>query len=247
MDMIFSPDVIRANYNRVKKFLAETFGSSDFIISQKTLRLQRELKSNLNSYLFDFREFSDGNSTGSNRLNQNDLFFMTDLALCVSKQDKTAGDYGNFPLFTHPDPNYFIGDDTAGNLEAHALETIYNGTMTFKTSPVERIKDFLTLNLRYVPERGYMNQAAPQIAAEWPQYGPSKAERGFYSLQPNIILDGQDDNKAELTLGQGNKTLIAGGVDNANAAVPTSNLVVLLVSGFVVENGAQKTGRWTAY
>ena len=247
MDMIFSPDKERANYNRVKDFLATNAGTTDFIVSQKTLRIQQELVANRNSYLFDFYEASNQPGSTELRLNRNDLFFVTDLALCLAKQDKTAGDYGNYPLFTSPDPNYFIGNDGGGNLEAHALETIYNGTLTIKTSPVERIKEFLTNNFRYVPERGMIKLAAPQIADEWPQYGPTKEGRGYFSLQPNIILDGQDNNKAELVLGTGNKVLIAGGVDNSNVAVDTSNLVVLLIHGYVVENGAQKSGRWTAY
>ena len=217
---IFSPDIDRASYNRVRAVLKEENPGVDFIINQNTLRIEQPLVTGRNSYKFDLYENSGSDRPLEEKLNRNDVFFMTHLALCLTKQDETTTpkQYGNYPLFTHPDPNYFIGANGATTPEWQSLLPIFSGgKLTLKTSPVERLKDFLTLHLMYVPERGYLIAAAPQVNAELPQYGPSMEERGFFRTNPTIIIDGNENNSVELSLGAGDTTNIAGGIDGAGA------------------------------
>jgi hypothetical protein len=236
----------RAAFNRVRKLMKYQNPDVDFIINQDTLRIEQVLEASKNSYTFDFSENRGADRKMERKLNRNDLFFITHLAVCIAQQDASNGNYANYVLHTFPDPQIFVGDDSTNLKEYLALETIYGGRLSIKTTPVERLTDFLAHNFRYVPERGVIKKTATQNNDEPAQYGPSLEEKGFFALTPNIIIDGQENNTASLTLGSGDTTLIAGGVDASNDAVDTSNVLVLLAHGFKVVNGAKKVGLWTA-
>lgn len=247
-NVVISTSPIRAAYNRVRRLMTAENAGTEFIINQKTLRIEQLLTASKNQYTFDLYENRGSDRELEIKLNRNDLFFLTHIGLCLTKQDATTtpAKYGNYPLFTHPDPNYFLGDDSTNPTENLALECVYNGRLTIKTEPVERLVDYHTQMFRYVPERNYTIAAGSQTDDEFPQWGPDIESRGFVELHPNIILDGQENNEVRLTLGSGNTELIAGAVNGSGSAVDTRNVAVLLLHGFVVVNGAQKVGRWTA-
>lgn len=238
---IFSPEVERADYNRVKK----TVGSN-FVINAKALRLEAALDPNKSSYTLDMAENVGADRPLEIKLNRNDAFFITHSALGIVRQNEVASpkQYGNFPLFTYPDPNYFNGDDTVNLLEYQALECLFNGKVTLNTSPTDRLVDFATNQYKYIPERGYMEAGVLNTNEEIPQYGPSLGERGFFKHVPNIIFDGQDNNRVKIDLGAGDKAMIDGHVDSANAAVDTRNVLVFMLFGFVVINGAKSAKMW---
>jgi hypothetical protein len=244
--VIISLDQERAAFNRIKELMQQENPGVEFIINQKTLRLENELTPAKSSYVFDMYETRGADRPGEEKLNRNHLFFLTHAAVCLTKQDKTTSPrrFGNYPLFTNPDPNFFVGDDSTNMLEYQALETIFGGKLTVKTSPVVRLEDFLNTNFRYVPERNYTVNSSGND--EYPQYGPTMEEKGFFRLTPQIIIDGQENNTVEVSLGEGDTALIAGGIDAAGDAVDTTNVLVVLLHGFIVVNGAQKVGRWTA-
>jgi len=247
-NIIVSNDKDRAAYSRIRELMQNENPGVEFIINQDTLRLEQVLSASKSSYTFDMYETRGSDRPAEKKLNRNHLFFLTHLALCLTKQDTTTTPkrYANYPLFTNPDPNFFLGNDSTNMEEWQALETIFGGKLTIKTSPVVRLEDFLATNFRYVPERNYQVDYGNQVNSEYPQYGPGLEEKGFFSLTPNIIIDGQENNTITLTLGEGDTTLIAGGLSSAGASVNTSNVLVVLMHGFVVVNGAQKVGRWTA-
>ncbi|MEM1326151.1 MAG: hypothetical protein AAGI23_09370 [Bacteroidota bacterium] len=248
---IISSSIDRANYRRALNFMKQRSPGQEFIITPADLRIEKLLSRNANKYSFDLYENQGSDRALEIKLNRNNLFFCTHIAICLAKQNGTSatgdGNHGNYPLFTYPDTQYFSGDDGASAKEFEALQTVYNGKLDVTTNPVVRMRDFSTNNFLYRPESQLLKQAGAQLEDELPQYGPSHGERGFYEVNPTIIFDGHENNSIELELGAGDKTLIAGEVNNANAAVPTRNVVVLLLKGFVVENGAQKVGRWTAF
>lgn len=238
---ILSPEIARADYNRVNNIV-----SGNFTINQKALRLESLLDPNTSNYTLNL-----GESIGSDRplemkLNRNNAFFLTHICLCITRQDAsvTPAQYGNYPLFTYPDPNYFNGDDTVNVPENQALELLYNGKLTLNTSPTDRLVDFATNIYRYVPERGYVEAGVLNTFEEFPQYGPSLEERGFFKHVPNIIFDGQDNNQLKLNLGAGNKAVIDGHVNSANVAVNTRNVLVIQLFGFEVINGAKSAKMW---
>lgn len=241
---VYTPDVKRAEYNRFKAFLSQMAPSTEFIITPALLRLEQVLVATRSKYTFNFYENQGADRTLERKLNRNDLFMITDIALGIVKQDAVAGDYANFPVFTFPDGNYFSGA-AGGVLEVDALHTIYNGRLNFLTKPVQRIENLLTYQLKFVPDSQTLLQAGTQLADEYPQFGPTEAERGFLKVQPNLILSGQENHQVELELGTGQATYIAGGIDDSGQAIDTSNVVVFFALGFEAKNAATAASRWS--
>ena len=239
---VVSTDANRAAYSRAQQIIFERTGRTDFIINPKLLRIEQLLTAGRNQYKFDLYRNPGSDRPLEEKLNRNDMFFLTGISLGVAKQDTstTPPKYGNFPVFFHPDANYFVGANGA-IFENEALECLYNGKLTISTKPVERQTDLLTNMFRVVPERGYTKFAAPQTRDEWPQH---KLSDTILKLEPLVIIDGKQDNSVNIELGAGNTDLIAGGVTAANAALNTRNLAVLFLEGFVVVNAAQSADLW---
>lgn len=239
-NILISPQ--RAAYERA---LAITGGNPDFLIQEKTLRLEMALVPGRNSYSFDFFQNTSSDRPGEMKLNRNDLFLGAAIALLLTKQN-SATDYstGNDVLYTFPDPQYFAGNPAAGEDEYRCLNTIYNGFTSIKTSPVERVRDFHNYHFLYNPERGTIKQASPQLYDDTPQIGPTNESRGFYQLVPNVVIDGNENNTIDLVLGKGDTTVIDGSVNSAGAAATKRNVVIYLVNGFVIVNGAKAQLKW---
>jgi len=241
MNVLLSSTPERAKYNRVRQWLerATQMSGENFVISRSDLRLEAVLDPNKDTYEFEALQNPGADRPLEKKLNRNDMFFVSDLALCITMQDTSASPakYGNFPLFTYPDPDFFDGVASSQS-EWECLETIYNGTLTFATSVLTRIPGFSTHNFRYVPETQYAS------GVDHPQYGPGDPQRGYYSIEPMLVLDGLETNKFTLKLGAGNRSIIDGSVDSAGASVNTRNVVVLLAKGFVVSEGAKKAAQY---
>ena len=238
--IIVSPQ--RAAYERAMQI---TSGNPDIIVHEKLLRLEQALVIGRNQYTFDLFQNNGADRPGEIKLNRNDLFLAAGMALCLTKQVSSSDTTtGNNYLHTHPDPQFFVGTPGAGAEEHACLETIYNGTTTFRTSPVERLREFHNQMFRYVPERGIMKQAAPQIKDEKSMYGPGNEQKGFYQLVPNIVIDGLENNYVDVNLAKGDIAVIDGSVNAAGAAATTRNVLVVLISGFVIVNGAQRGLKW---
>lgn len=214
----------------------------DYIISDHTLRLESALAAGQNSYNFDLYQNPGADRPLENKLNRNDVLIITDIALGITKQDTstTPARYGNYPLYHFPDPGFFLGVPAAGLTEAQCLEVIYNGKFRLKTNNTDRIPNFLTNDLRYSPRRTF-------ASAVHGQYGPDLSNRGFYSLEPHVILNGQQNNLVTLEVGAGETTVIAGGINAAAEAVNTRNVVVSLIKGFLISEAAEAALRWSTY
>lgn len=237
---------MRSVYSRMLQAL--NINEGDFIISERTLRLEVELLPGQNTYNFFVVENKGSDRQLERKLNRNDGFVISHLGYNLTKQNEVAipAQYANFPLYTYPDPNFFSGA-AGGKNEYAALECSYNGELSLKTNNTEIIQQFPLFHTKYIPERGYTLPAAPQINPEHPQYGPSMDCRGLYPYAVNAILNGQDNNVATMTLGSGDLDLIDGAVDNAGAAVDTRNVAVLLLHGFEIAEAAQSGLRWGTF
>lgn len=238
---------MRSVYSRMMQALGLDPQDNPFIISEKTLILERELVAGQNSYRFNLYE-NNNERPLEKKLNRNDGFVISHLALTIRKQDTstTPKQYGNFPDFTHPDANYFVGVASSIN-ESDCLENIYAGDLTLTTNNTKIIEELSTEHFRFVPERGYTVAAGSQTRDEWPQYGPSLEEKGFYPYSVNAILNGADNNEVTLNLGAGNYSVIAGGVNAAGASVNTSNVVRVKLHGFEIAEAAQAALKWGTF
>lgn len=237
MNILWTPDKQRAEYSRLELMLKEVNPGVDFIINQYVLTLEAVLDAAKSSYIFDLRENPQDRPL-EEKLNLNDLFYTTALGMAVRKYDPVAGNYANYPMYTYPDQLAFpgvVGTDT----EAFALSVLWSSTLTIRTQPVNRLENFPTFLLKNAPKQ-------PATATYQGEYGSDMKGQGFVGINPGIIIDGYDTNQIELRLGTGDRTLIAGGVTAAGAAIDTRNVVVLNLYGYKVINGAQKLGAYTA-
>lgn len=209
-----------------------------YLVTEKDLIIEKPLVAGLNSYEELLKESNNGRPLEA-RLNHNDLFFITHIGMAVRKHDEVASParYGNYQDFTFADGNYFVGA-AAGNLEAFALQALWNARISLNANGIDVIDGFQTDKLEYIPERGTIIAAAPQLGNELPMVGGSLEERGYFRYPINHILNGQLDNKVKLFNINGDTTLIAGGVDNAGADVDTRNVVRIKFHGFEVTGAA---------
>ena len=229
MDIInISTNMRRAARQRVLEHLAAANPGvnvqKEFIVQPYTIRLEQQLTSRT-EYRFDLYENQSSQQPSERRLNRNDAFFMSHMALCLLLEDTTGGSeipVSNSVLHTFPDPAVFAG---AG--EAVALEAFYNAQLTVKTDPVERITDFDTNVLRYLP------QFDQPLA-----WGPSLEERGYYELAGEIIFDGAQNNTVTLSLNSDADISAAVGIANQNT------WIVLMLQGNLVLQGARKVGQY---
>ena len=238
--IISSPQ--RAAYYRA---LEITNNNPDFIIHEKVLRLEAALAPGKNSYPLDLFQNNGADRPGEIKLNRNDLFLATGMSIKLAKQVSASDNTtGNAILYTFPDPQVFVGAPGSGAKEHACLETIYNGTTTFRTSPVERLRELSNQMFRFVPERGTIKQASPQINDEPAQYGPTVEQKGFYQLVPNIVINGAENNYVDIFLAKGDTAVIDGSLNAAGSAATTRNVLIVELLGFVIVNGAQANLKW---
>ena len=243
--VFFTPDIKRANYARIESIMAMENTDEKFIINEKTLRVEETLSANKSVYKLDLYQNQGSDGELEIKLNRNDLFFLTHMAVCIGREDPTNQAYANYPLYTFPDALVFDGDLSNSpalydDLEAFCLEVVYNSLLTIKTVPVERIKNLWTGNFRYVPEQ-------VSTASRLSQYGPSLEQKGFFPTQPNILLDGDDNNEIEIQLQLGGKSAIGGLIESDGTADTIQNKLVVLLQGYTVINGAKKVGQYQRY
>lgn len=233
MTTIVSTEKLRADYNRLKNIIPDL---PSYIVTPHTLRVEKALEANQNQYEFDLIENSSSDRALEQKLNRNDMFVIIYMRLLVAKQNAVAGNFANYPSLTYVDGNYFSAPGAAD-----ALRTIYNGKLTLKTDNVDRLQDFRTNLLEYVPERGYLNASGDQTAPEFPQMGSTVEGKGFFPVIPNIILSGQQNNKVLLTLGAGSYANIG------DSAGDETNIVAIEFFGFQINNAAEASIRSRAY
>lgn len=239
-----TPDISRADFSRMLRTL--NIGANDFLIHQDTLRVEAVLSSSNNRYKLNFFENPGSDNPSEKKLNRNDVFAITHIALGVAKYNPSSTPVNwSGVVYFNEDANYFNGN----NGESAALLTVWNGLLKLKTSTNDRIEDFKTNILRMVPERGYTVAAGSQTGDEHAMYGGDgdMSAKGLFKLTPNIILNGQQDNFAELVLGQGSKTGIEGTVDSAGSSVNTRNLLVFEAHGFLIHDAANPALRWDIF
>jgi hypothetical protein len=186
---------------------------NNFIIHQKEISVLEAVTAATN-YRFDLYEVPGGQIATEVKLNRNDAFFIYAIGLNFVQVLDTST-LSNSIWRTFPDPAVFAA---AG--QATALEAFNHSLLTFKTVPNERIVDFSTINLRYRP------------TDDVDGFGPSDSERGFFHLSGEVIVSGEADNAATLSL--------FGDADIAAAvqAGETTYLALRLL-GHIVQNGAK--------
>jgi hypothetical protein len=219
----------------------------EFIIHEKELRVYKELIDNRTEYRFDLYENRGVDFALDEKLNRNDLFFVTHAALAFA-QGSTADPLAatlpiaNSQLYTFGNPAVFDqnGDGTNGVTSGEAIEGVYQaGFFTLKTDPLERVKDLACTVFRYQQiESGDGSSLGP------PTFGGSLEQQGFKRLSPNVALDGSENNNITITVRQGADLQNISGTQNNEEATDLQNYIVARLYGFIVLQGAQKIRRF---
>jgi len=233
----------RANLLRFMEAVPQLKGD-EFIVQRSHLRVEAALTNNRPNYKFELFPNATTARPTEKRLNRNDMFCITRLALGITKFNPVSGAYGNFPLYFNPDPNFFLGVPGAGLPESECLNAVYNASVSLKSATTDRIPPFLANPFRKVPERGYTFAVAPQLR---PEHG-QQDEIPWFDVEPLVILSGQEDNAIMLDLpAASDLAVLQGGITQAAAAIDTRNVAVFLIEGFVVSEGAQVQTRFNTY
>jgi len=232
----------RADYLRLIEAVPEV--KDGFVIQRSHIRVEAALANNRPNYTFELFPNATTARPTEKRLNRNDMFCITRMALCIAKYNPVSNAYGNFPLYSNPDPNFFLGVPGAGLPESECLNAVFNAAASLKSGTTERIPPFLTNVFREVPERGYTFAVAPQLRPEHGQYD----DIPWFELEPLVIISGQEDNKILLDLpAASDLAVLQGGINQSAAAVDTRNVAVFLLEGFVVSEGASVKTMFNTY
>lgn len=238
MMTFFSPDAQRGDLTR----LLNTMGidQSQTLVQPYMLRLEQVASAVRSNYIFDIRSNKGSDRSSEIKLNQADAFGAVAMRLGITKQDEstTPKQYANFPTVYHADPNFLIGAPAGQVKEYVSCQVLYNSLISMKSQRVDRMGNLSTSLLEHVPERPYVLAAASgQTNPELPQR--SSGLDSFFRIMPNPILSGQDDNRVELILGQGDIESIEGTADAAGAAVNTRNVIVVEIYGYLMVDASR--------
>ena len=224
-----------------------------FIINRHVLRMEQLLAPNQSTYRFQMKQ-GNTSTDGPNQvlLNDDDAFVLVGLSIGIVKHDLTTSppQYGNFQLFTYPDPEVFVGAPAGSPFEYQSLLCIWNGTLQFNTASLLRIKPHDTSDYLMVPRE----QVTPPVAdvndllnPTLPEFGGrGDTSRSYIEIQPTPLIDGQMQNEFTLNLGAGNYTGIDGSYTSAGAATATSrNWLVLRAYGLLIAQGSTAAKQFT--
>lgn len=229
---------------------------SNFMLQTQVLRVEVPLSSTNNNYKLSLKQGSGVNPNGVSGeevyLDQNDAFAMLAASVSIKKVNpsSTPNQYGNFQLFTYPDPQVFVGAPANRAIEYSALLNIWNGQFAFRTNTLQRIKSMDMSTFLFVPPTQVINaQAAITDVAigngltnqRLAEYGGWDWEsKGFVEMAPYKIIDGSEQNQFEITLSQGDILAIDGSyAADGDQDAATRNYLVLRLLGILIPDGSK--------
>jgi hypothetical protein len=206
-----------------------------YTISPHVLRVEAVLDASKSSYEFDLNKGTDTLLPMENKLNTNDTFAITDLAVLIHKYNTNVNpsNDGNFMPFAFPDPKYFNGVAVNGVTEQASLMSIFNGDIYIEVEGKKILPAYPISHMMTNPMATY-TAVAP---IDFQQWGPSDPERGIRRFDdPNWILNGKMRNLMAIKLPSFAKRDNIAGANNTH--VPTSaNKVCILLKGYLITTG----------
>lgn len=249
--IMIAPDPTRAFYDRVVRSVSAAFGISeeqvrrDYVLSPETVQVGAQLQPNQTTYQLNPRNNVGTSYPTDNRLDQNDYFAVQAIGLKFGRATYNSSNgqlsqFGNYPKFTYPDPNYFNGNPASGLDEWQCLQTILNGKLSLLVGSQQVIPQDQVQKFVYNPWATY---SSSPLAL--PQYNgvADPASRGNFNLPMNFILDLNQDNNFNIVLADGDTAVIDGSVTSAGAATTHRNILWLELEGIVIKNmGGNRQG-----
>jgi hypothetical protein len=195
----------------VKKYGADAVPSPGF------LRVEQELKNSTGTYRFPI-DTQSGSQPTELKLDRNDLFVVTDLAIYLLSEDGTK--LGLAVPQTYPNEQVFTA--AAGFTPGH-LEAIYNGKYSLKIQSKVNIEAMSMHHFRYVPETQQSG------AANKSEYSIDKAA---YPLGSLLYLKGSMDVEVKVEFNTFD------GIQVQAVAANTKNKLVFHPYGFLLKGKA---------
>lgn len=246
-----APDPTRAFYDRVVKSVSAAFGISeeqvrrDYVLSPETVQMGAQLQPNQTTYQLNPRNNVGTSYPTDNRLDQNDYFAVQAIGFKFGRATYNSSNgqlsqFGNYPKFTYPDPNYFNGNPASGLDEWQCLQTILNGKLSLVVGSQQVIPQDQVQKFVYNPWATY--SSSPVALPQYNGLG-DPASRGNFNLPMNFILDLNQDNNFNIVLADGDTAVIDGSVTSAGAATTHRNMLWLELEGIVIKNmGGNRQG-----
>jgi hypothetical protein len=182
------------------------------------LRLEKAITNSSSELSFDVKKI--GNEAVTERkLDRNDKFIMTALALFIAKREIAKP--GKTVLQSYPNATHFGANAgfTVGD-----LEVIYNGEFEYKVGSTTNIEALPTSQFRVVPE-------TQQSAAG--NFSKSDGMMGVIDFPAQYTIHGNKSNELGL------KMRYFAGIQVAATEAGFENVVVLMPLGFLVKNASQ--------
>lgn len=211
--------------SRTKGALAKlraTYGENR-VIAKSFIRMEAYLVNGKSEYLF-FHKVLGNEASTERKLNEQDGFLITDLAIFLMTESTTVPGIG--VLQTYPNPIQF--PDESGALQNAHLEHIYNGYVTAKIGDTTWLPDLPIQECRVV-------NTAQQTAL-----ATNDSERrpgdGFTPCQPQYFLKGRENNELKLVVPANSSQK----VESVFGTTGYKTKVVMVLSGYKV-TGAGNT------
>lgn len=160
-------------------------GPRKYIISPSFLRVEQTLVNNQPNYRFDIMRRGSGDKLSEQKLEQNDLFVITDLAIFIAKQEKLK--IGKEVMQTYPNQVVF---PAAAGFDPEDLEAIYAGALSLKVKNTVQIENLPMINFRNVPST---QQSAATNRSE-------TSQGALLELGSLIKIHGRNENEINLRL-----------------------------------------------
>lgn len=238
----------------------------NFMLQTQVLRREVLLNGNNNNYKFSLKSGSGNNPNGESGeevfLDGNDAFVLCGLSIAIKKVDTsfTVDRYGNYPIFTYPDPQVFVGAPANRAKEYEALQCVWNGQLSFRTNTLQRIKAMDASKFQFTPPTQVINAVATSNVAtqayagngltnpRLPEYGGWDWEsQGFIELLPAKILDGSENNQFELSLANGDILAIDGSyASDGDQDATARNYLVLRAYGVLIPDGSKAAKQFSS-
>lgn len=183
--------------NAVKTFNAAGVSTAKAVLSQSYLRFEIPLSTSQTQFTFDTlvnENTQSINYSTQSKLNLQDSFLVSRIGFFVGIGAGATATETKVPLYTYPDPAKF---STAG--AAAALETLYNGSMTFTVNQRQIVTGWDLYKHKVVPitQSGYLPYSGATLVAN---NSTNFGQDGYYPCEPNLILIGSKKNVLTVNL-----------------------------------------------
>jgi hypothetical protein len=190
------------------------------LLTQSYLRFEINLSTAQTRYQFDtlVNENLNTNFVTQQKLNLQDAFICSSIGFYIGLAASSAATETVVPLYTYADPTIF---STAN--AATSLQTVYGGQMSLTVNQRQVVPSWDLYKHYYVPVTQTGNNPTGVTAATL-RNSVDFSQNGYYTVEPNIIINGAKKNELVVNLSQ------------ALTAIQANSRIVCIMQGILAQN-----------